>query len=567
MKKSKKIELKVIIRLSIFALLIGVISIIYLLMPVLSLNYISSLGVIFLISILISAIMLGFKRGITSLYLPIIIVMICIFQIAVSTDFINHESKRELIGEVKKKNFSTEISPIDLTQIPVVDAVLAKNLGEKKLGEQVALGSQVELGDFTEINVNGKLYWVSPLLHSGFFKWNSNKTGTPGYIMVSATNPQDIKLVDEVDGKNIKIKYQPNAYFGDDLKRRIYMSGHKTVGLIDYSFELDDEGKPYWIVTKYKNTIGLVGSQAIGVVIINPQNGEVKDYNINEIPHWVDRVVPMDFAIDQINDWGRLVHGWWNPSDKDIIQTTEGASVIYNNGNCYYYTGMTSSGSDESTVGFMLVNTRTKESTFYKISGSTEVAAMQSSEGKVQNLGYTATFPILINIENEPTYFTTLKDKKGLVKLYAMVNVKDYSVVGTGESLSKTKSNYLKYLRNRGDWQPITNSQEEIIIDGTVKRISSSIIDDTTYYYIILNEKLDKIFIASLNMSNELPITREGDKIQLSFLDNKNSSIDLVRFDNLEFAQSKSEGEEAVIDTNEKIETEKEEIQNQKNDN
>lgn len=545
----KSVGITITILSIIFILLLGYVS-----MPVLSLNFISTLILIEVLTLLIMGILITCKFKVkTVIWIPIIALLFMLFQVFSSASVFNAGKYRAMIGEVNEKEFTSEISPIDLTKLPVVDKELAQNLGEKKLGEQVALGSQVRLSEFTEVDVNGQLYWVAPLVHSGVFKWFSNREGTPGYIQISATNPQDIKLVQEVNGKKIKIKYQPQAFFGDDLHRRIYTAGFTNVGLTDFSFELDDEGNPYWVITTYHNSIGVSGSKVNGVVIVDAQTGEVKGYDMNNIPKWVDIVIPADFAMKQLNDWGKFVHGWWNPSDKDKLKATEGYNLIYNNGNCYYYTGLSSSGKDESTVGFILMDTRTKETIFYKISGSQETAAMASAEGKVQNLGYTSTFPILINIENQPTYFMPLKDKKGLVKLYAMVNVKDYSVVGTGESLSKTKSNYINYLKDRGNWQGLEKSGEKIIERGTVLRIASSFIEDTTYYYIILKEKQDKIFITSLNMSNELPLTREGDSIEIIYHKNPNSSIDLVNFDNLQFTQTKAASEEKIIEEKEAI--------------
>ncbi|WP_461207311.1 cell shape-determining protein [Clostridium sp. DL1XJH146] len=528
---------KVAISLAVLSLFLALISW-YLFLPVLSLSYFGTVLLILIVFIPISiSLGLSNKKIVFYFIIPLIIFAILLFNIVMSTGIVNSSKKRAMIGQVEEKDFSTDIVPIDVTQIPVVDQELAQNLGDKKLGEQVALGSQVTLGEFTQQNVDGKLYWVAPLLHSGFFKWNGNKDGTPGYIMISATNQQDIKLIQEVDGKKIKIKYQPNAFFGSDLARHVYMSGYKKIGLTDYSFELDDEDRPFWVITKYKNNFGFGGSKAEGVIIVDAENGDIEDYDLENIPQWVDRVIPANFVMNQLDDWGRYINGWWNPSNKDELQTTKGYNIVYNDGECFYYTGMTSAGSDESTIGFMLINTRTKETNLYRVSGTHEIAAMQSAEGQVQNLEYTATFPILINVDGQATYFTTLKDKKGLVKLYAMVNVKDYSMVGVGESLSKTKSNYIKKLKNQGDWQGLQNSGDENSEEGTIKRIGSSIIDDTTYYYMVTNENPNKIFIASLNMSNELPLTKEGDRIKITYFANENSSIDLSSFDNVEFNQ------------------------------
>ncbi|GAA0182007.1 hypothetical protein SH2C18_44560 [Clostridium sediminicola] len=547
MKKNKNSLLLIVLFICIILTLIGW----YMFLPVLSLSYLGTVIFLFILTIPLS-IALGYlsKKSIAYLILPSIVLVLFLFNIVTSTGIVNSSKKRTMIGEIQEKDFSTEISPIDLTQIPVVDQSLAQNLGDKKLGEQVALGSQVTLGEFTQQNVNGKLYWVAPLMHSGFFKWNGNKAGTPGYIMISATNQQDIELVQEVDGKKIKIKYQPNAFLGDDLARHVYMSGYKNIGLTDFSFELNDEMKPFWVITKYQNTFGFTGSKAQGVIIVDAETGAIEDYDLESIPDWVDRVIPANFVMKQLDYWGKYVHGWWNPSKKDEVQTTDGYNIVYNDGKCFYYTGMTSAGADEATIGFMLVDTKTKETNLYKVSGSHEIAAMESAEGQVQNLEYSATFPILINVDGEATYFMTLKDKKGLVKLYAMVNVKDYSLVGVGESLSKTKSNYIKKLKNHGDWQGLQNSSEETRESGTIKRIGSSIIDDTTYYYIVTNENPNKIFIAPLNMSNELPLTVESDNVEFTYYINENSSIDLSSFDNLELSQTKSQAENEMTNNN-----------------
>ncbi|WHH58660.1 cell shape-determining protein [Petroclostridium sp. X23] len=532
---------------------LGYLFIHYFIMPVMSLNFFGTLFLLLASTGIIAAILIYYKIKFAWV-IPVLVAILVVFKTVSSFAFFNHIKYRNMIGEVKEKDFSVEISPIDLSKLPVVDAELAANLGEKKLGEQVALGSQVTLDEFTLINVKDTLYWVSPLVHTGFFKWSANREGTPGYIQINASNPRDIKLVQEIDGQNLNIKYQRQAYFGDDLKRKVYQSGYKSVGLTDYSFELDDSGKPYWVITKYDKTIGISGNKAIGVIIVDAQTGEISDYDLDNVPQWVDRVIPVDFALKQLNDWGKYVNGWWNPSNKGVLRSTEGYNFIYNNGRAYIYTGLTSSGADESTVGFTLIDTRTKEATFYKVSGSQETAAMQSAEGKVQHLAYEATFPILINVDNHPTYFMTLKDKKGLIKLYAMVNVNDYSIVGTGESVSKTKSDYIKYLKNRGDWQGLGDSGAEKSMEGTIQRIGSSMIEDTTFYYIILNEQPDKIFIASLNISNELPLTKEGDRVKLEYFNNSNSSIDLIKFDNMTFMQTVIGEEEEIIKSNEVLE-------------
>lgn len=446
----------------------------------------------------------------------------------------------DLIGNVETKEFVEEIPSVDLAKIPTVDENYARRLGEKKLGEDVGLGSQVYVGDYTLISMNDELFWVAPLEHIDMIKWFANREGTPGYIMVSATDAQDVRLVQQdAEGNAINLKYLPSAFFNDDIKRKVYFEGNMFEGLTDFSFELDDSGRPYWVVTTYTKKVGINGgSDATGVVVVDAQTGETHKYSTDEAPAWIDRIQPQSFVINQINDWGWYTNGFFNTlfAKKGIIQATQGSNYMYVDGEWYFYTGMTSAGSDESTVGFMLSNTRTKETTFYKIAGATEVAAMRSAEGKVQQMSYSASFPLLLNIENEPTYFMTLKDNQGLVKQYAFVNVKDYSMVGTGETLSEARANYTKLMFGKGDFSNLSSGERKSIT-GTVERFGMSQSDGNTYYTIILQDQTKLLLMAASTISAELSITREGDLVEIEYIDANNQTKTIVSFDNLNYVQ------------------------------
>lgn len=448
---------------------------------------------------------------------------------------------RNLIGDIETKEFEQEIPEMDLKKIPTVDEAYARRLGDKKLGEDVGLGSQVYVGDYTLISIKDSLYWVAPLEHIDIIKWFTNREGTPGYIMVSATDAQDVRLVQEDSkGNPINLKYLPSAYFNQDIRRKVYFEGNMFSGLTDYSFELDDSGRPYWVVTTYTKKVGIHGgSDATGVVVVDAQTGETNKYSVEDAPKWIDRIQPQSFVINQINDWGWYKNGFMNTlfAKKDIIQTTPGTNYMFIDGEWYFYTGMTSSGSDESTVGFMLSNTRTKETTFYKIAGATETAAMKSAEGKVQHLGYEASFPVLLNIENEPTYFTTLKDNQGLVKQYAFVNVKDYSKVGTGETLDEARTNYAKLVFGTQGSLLDSSLGEHKTIEATIGRIGTSQTDGNTYYTILLKEHPELLLMGSGTISAELPISYEGDPVKIEYIDGKNKTKTIVTFDNLKFNQ------------------------------
>ncbi|GEQ22832.1 cell shape-determining protein [Clostridium butyricum] len=426
----------------------------------------------------------------------------------------NYKAHRNLIGNIEEVDFSSEIKYIDLNQLPTIDKELAGKLADKKLGEIASLGSQVTVGDLHLQSINGELYYVAPLEHSSFLKWLTNREGTEGYIKVSATNQNDVELVTELNGEPVNIKYLDSAYLFSDLRLASYLRDLKA-GHTDYTFELDDTGRPYWVVTRYDNAIGISEAKAIGVLVMDAQTGQAEVYDIENAPKWIDRIQPKSFMNRYINKWGELVHGVFNFTDKDKLTTTSGMNIIYNDDLCYYYTGITSVGSDESLVGFTLTNTRTGETKLYKTSGATENASMKSAEGKVQQYGYTATFPYLINIQNEPTYFMTLKDSNGLVKQYAMVNVKNYNTVGVGDTLQGTLNKYLEGLTNTSISLEGGNKQE--VITGEVERIGVVIKDGTSIYDMKLKDN-DNIFQVSTETARDAALTTVGDSVEMNFI-------------------------------------------------
>ncbi len=469
-----------------------------------------------------------------------------VFASIFSAPIFNAQRYRNLIGEVTHSEFTELVSPINLEQVPIVDRSFARALAEKKLGEDYALGSRVTLGWPTRQMVRNKLYWVVPLLHSGFFKWLTNlEEGTPGYIMVSATNPQDITFVRQLNDEPIVIKYQQNAYFNQKLHRHLYLNGFVTKGMGDYTFEVDEEGNPFWTVTVYNHRVGVAGPDAYGLAVVHAGTGEIKYYPMiqtetgwsdENIPAWIDRVQPAEYVLDQLNWWGHYVRGFWNTlfGKRDMLMVTDGYNIIYGNDNRnYFYTGMSSIGSDDGTVGFVLTDTRTKHTHLYRMSGATEYAAMQSAQGKVQNFRYLATFPILVNLQGIPTYFMTLKDSAGLVKMFAFVSVRDFSLAGVGESIRSARDNYQMQLANSRLGILPDGATIETTLTGTVSRIGVDVKEARTFYYLTLAEHEDKIFVATINLSGALPVTRPGDKVSISYLETDEREVNVNSLKNI----------------------------------
>ncbi len=521
--------------------------ILYFLLPVLSMRF-----VVWMVPLILCLVPLLAIRKISKAVWIIILVLVAwrlvfpFFSMAI----FHPSGYRDMLGEVKKTEFSELVSPVDLNQVPIIDSAFASSLAEKKLGEDYALGSRVTLGTPTIQMVEGRLFWVVPLLHSGFFKWLSNQDkGTPGYIKVSATNPQDITFVRELGGKPVVIRYQSNAYFGQDLYRHLYMHGFAGVGLAGDTFELDDKGEPHWTITTYNHKIGCKAPEATGLAIVHAGTGAIRYYPLiktksgfddSKIPAWVDRVQPSYFAIPQLGWWGKYVRGFWNTlfGKRDMLQVTEGYNVIYGKDQrSYFYTGLSSVGADEGTVGFSLIDTRSKKSHLYLVSGATEIAAMRSAEGKVQNYKYSATFPILVNMNGKATYFMTLKDGAGLVKMFSFVSVRDFSLVGVGETIRGARDNYHMTLANSRTASLADASELKTTLEGTVGRLGSDIKDGRTYYYFSINERPEKVFIATSNLSSFLPLTNSGDRISVDFLETEDKDISLTRFKNLSLGE------------------------------
>lgn len=448
------------------------------------------------------------------IYTACLVAVVYVIVAIVCSPLINYKAHRNLIGNIQEVDFSSEIKYIDLDQLPTIDKELADKLADKKLGEIASLGSQVIVGELNLQSINGELYYVAPLEHSSFLKWLTNREGTTGYIKVSATNENDVELVTELDGAPINIKYLDSAYLFSDLRLASYLRDLKA-GHTDYTFELDDKGKPYWVITRYDNAIGISEEKAIGVLVMDAQTGKSDVYDIDNAPEWIDRIQPKSFINRYISKWGELVHGVLNFTDKDKLTSTNGMNIIYSDNTCYYYSGITSVGSDESLVGFTLTNTRTGETKLYRTSGATEIASMKSAEGKVQQYGYTATFPYLINIQNEPTYFMTLKDSNGLVKQYAMVNVKNYNTVGVGDTLQGTLNKYLEGLTNTSI--SLEGGNKEEVITGEVERIGLVIKDGTSVYDIKLKEN-ENIFQVSTETTRDAALTVIGDNVEMKFI-------------------------------------------------
>ena len=290
-------------------------------------------------------------------------------------------------------------------------------------------------------------------------------------------------------------------------------------------------GVPGWVCSVKKYNIGLFGGQTIGrVVLCNAITGECKDYKVEDTPKWVDRVYSADMLVNLYNYYGTLKHGFINSilGQKDCLTTTNGYNYLAINDDVWVYTGVTSITSDQSNVGFVLMNQRTMETKYYEIEGAIEDSAMTSAEGKVQNLGYKATFPLLLNIDAEPTYFMALKDASGLVKKYAMVNVHNYQIVATGDTVNDCEASYRSLIQSNGMGSDEESKKASTkTTAGTIKKIAQAVIDGSSHYYIVLNDS-DTIYDVDISKYLDAILLEEGDKVTIEYTEGNPSTVNKI---------------------------------------
>ncbi|MCR4580929.1 MAG: hypothetical protein K5666_00230 [Bacilli bacterium] len=442
------------------------------------------------------------------LFIPAMFIIILIVNVAIGPVF-NSRSWANRI-EINTGVFSEEIAEVDFNKIPLLDKDSSQKLGDRTMGQMNEYVSQYYVSSlYTQINYNDEIIRVTPIEYDGLIKWITNrKNGINAYITVNSVDGAS-KLVKMDKG----MKYMPSAYFGEDLERKLRFSYPFDI-FGTSRFEIDNEGKPYWITPVIKYTGFSRKEAVVGAIILDPVTGESKKYDLKDVPDWVDNVFYADLVIEQVNDWGEYQGGFFNSifGQKNVVNTTEGYNYLALNDDIYLYTGITSVSSDESNLGFILTNLRTGKTTYYEVPGAEEYSAMDSAKGQVQQMNYTSTFPLLINLNGRPTYLVSLKDNAGLVKMYAFIDVQDYQkvvVTDASEGIQKAAANYLS---KNGTGKDTTNNITKKII---IKSINNAVLDGNSYYYIVDTE--GKKYIVSIKVSNLLPYIKEGSKVVVSY--------------------------------------------------
>lgn len=463
-----------------------------------------------------------FRFSIVPYILPIALTVIIIGAGIIGSTMFNATSYAKIL-KVNDSDFTADLSEsVETDSIALMDTASARMLGDREIGALSDVVSQFDVSnDYIQIDYNGKPVKVSALEYAGFFKWMNNKEGIKGYVTV---DPVSMSASFE---KSEGMKYIPSAYFLEDAKRHIWLE-YPTLMTENLHFEIDESGKPYYVASIVDKTISLFGGKTVsGCIVLDPVSGETVRYDVADIPRWIDVVFYGDLICEQYNWYGMYQNGYMNSlfAKKGCKQVTTYSSeddssdetpvsdygYVAKDGDIWIYTGVTSVNGDSSNIGFLLANERTGESRYYAIAGADEKSAMAAAEGEVQEKGYQASFPSLINVEGNPTYIMVLKDSGGLVKLYAAVNVEQYNIVTTAATQAECIAKYKAMLGISEVQTPTEETKNVTVTIASVKYID---IDGNTYIYLIDTE--NNIFKAKASEHENMLLLEAGDIIELS---------------------------------------------------
>ena len=452
-------------------------------------------------------------------------------------------SYSKLIDVSEDKTFSKDITQADFKSVPVLDTAASAALATRTLGDLASINkeSQFEVApQFTQINYKNSPVRVGTLAYGDIFKWFKNTgEGIPGYIIVNMVT-QKTEFVMLKQGEYIR--YSTEEHFSKYLMRHVRFAYPTYIFDVPH-FEIDEEGRPFWLCPVLDKTIGLFGGTDVkGIVIVDAITGECNEYSLETIKNdkafqWIDGIYSNDLLIEQYNYYGKYAGGFINSiiGQEGVRVATEGSNFLALNDDVYMYTGVTSVSNDQAIIGFVLVNMRTKEANFYEISGAKEYSAMSSAEGQVQNYKWTATFPILLNISGQPTYFMSLKDDASLVKHYAMVNVQNYQVVATGKTIAECTENYANLLAQSNvninvDIDKIKDETDKngqntdekpsvstVTVKGVVSDIRTAVMGGESYYFIKL-EKGKTYYKVSASSNEAVVILNIGDSVSFTYV-------------------------------------------------
>lgn len=567
-KKPKNAVLKIII--SIVGTIIGAGIAYYFLLPPLnfkSYDFFIYIAIVLAIYIVLTLVTSGVimspdytpyakKQSIVPVAIGLVVALVVGVCFLASCVFFRAESYSNIISVDESKTFASDIKEVDFQSVPILDTEAAAALAKRTLGDLSDQVSQFEVGtSFTQINYKENPYKVTTLAYGDIFKWFRNtSTGFPGYIRVNMVTQKAEFVRTDAAGLNIgNIRYSTYEHFNKYLLRHVRFQ-YPTYLLGTPTFEIDESGYPFWFVPIEDKTIGVFGGTDVkGVLIVDAITGSITEYSVDEVREnqelqWIDGIFSANLLVQQYNYYGKYKSGFWNYyiGQKGVKVATEGSNYLAIDDDVYMYTGVTSTGQDQAIIGFVLVNMRTKDANYYAVSGAKEYSAMTSANGALQNYKYNATFPILLNISGQPTYFMSMLDDSQLLKMYAMVNVTSYQVVATGSKISECMEKYAEALKSNNisidvDIDQIAQDEQSTTGDtpddtvkyiewkGKVTDIRTAVIGGDSYYYISIHSSKSYFSIKAADAQKVITLN-VGDIVKFKTVESKGSIIEIKAF-------------------------------------
>lgn len=433
---------------------------------------------------------------------------------------------------------SPKLPPTDPNNIVLVSPSIASYKGQQVIGSNGQnLGSAYNIDPNSYIlqSINHHLYYVGPLSYNNIFA-NFASLSTPGFVVVDAENPQAVPQLHT--GPGDALAYLPGAIFNQDLLRHVYLSGYTYGKLVDPTLELDDSFHPYWTISLMQPSRGYTGDILSEVLIVNAHTGEIKDCKPQDVPSWVDRVMPASTVSQYLSWWG-LYHAapWFNPSGAGQQSPASDPELLYNNiDQPVWLIPMTSaSTNDQSSTGIFLFDTHKNEAFFYPLAGlgigSNVQNTFQSTSKNIRN--YDVASVQLYSIYGTPTWVAIYVQSSGNGGFQSVGVVDAHNLNGSNvqyeASLAQSLQDYQQWLTQQGNGSN-TPGGTQVSVTGKVLRISAVQQGNSTVYYIQLAGQ-SIIFTANLSLSPKLPLVQAGDIVRGEYTNSGGTVINLTTFD------------------------------------
>jgi len=439
---------------------------------------------------------------------------------------------------------TTPLIPTDPNHIILVSQSVASFKGQQVLGSNPQnYGSAYNLdpNSYTLQSINHHLYYVAPLSYNNIFV-NLSNSSTPGFVVVDAENPNAQPTLRT--GGNDTIAYLPGALLNQDLIRHVYLSGYTYGRLVDPTLELDDSFHPYWTISLMQPTRGYTGDVLSVVLIVDAHTGDIKVYQPQDVPYWVDRVIPSD-TVNQYLSWWGLYHAapWFNPSGAGQQTPASSPQLLYNNvDQPVWLIPMTSSSSnDQSSTGVFLFDTHKNQAFFYR-----GAAAGLGIGTNVQNTFASTRANILhYNVDSFQLYqicgqatWVAIYSSSSIYQDVGILDARNLngSNVQFESTLSQALIDYKQWLAQNSipnDCGATTIAGTQQTVKGNVLRISAVQQGNNTVYYIQIKGQ-NVIFTANLSLSAKLPLVQAGDTVTGTyFINQTGQTVALKTFDDL----------------------------------